>query len=105
LCVSSFRSVSSPSPLITIVPERLASTQSSSSVVEEEVEEEKDYYPEGARPPWYEVPKIKKRMLKDLKKSPCSGTSFFNHPNYIFTNMIEECTVCSTIWTQVSYHE
>jgi hypothetical protein len=66
--------------------------------------------PEGARPPWYEVPKIKKRMLKDLKKSPCSGTSFFNHPNAIFPNMIEdnplaECTVCSTIWTQVSYHE
>jgi hypothetical protein len=66
--------------------------------------------PEGARPPWYEVPKIKKRMLKYLKKSPCSGTSFFNHPNAIFPNMIEdnplaEWTVCSTIWTQVSYHE
>jgi hypothetical protein len=70
-----------------------------SSVVEEVEEEKEDYYPEGARPPWYEVPKITKMMLKDLKKSPCSGTSFFNHPNYIFTNMIEdnplaECAVC-----------
>jgi hypothetical protein len=76
--------------------------------VEEEEEDVDDYYPEGALPPWYKEPKITERM-KELKKSDCFGTSFFKHPNSFFTNMIEdnhleECAVCTSIWTKVSYH-